>query len=206
MAAIQYKDIDPRKQAFIFELDNVLFPEKDYLYQVYYLFASLLEYTELSDAKQTTDLMVNAYNGKGADAVFDELKTKLGVEERFRTNLDTLLLNAKLPLRLLLYQNILTLLQEIVTDRKKIFIVTDGNPLQQLNKMKQVEWHGLERYLTCYFAEESKPKPEPDVLELIMKEHNLQRRDMIMIENSETDRLCAQATGIDYISVTDIIL
>ena len=206
MAAIEYKDIDPRKQAFIFELDNVLFPEKDYLYQVYYLFASLLEYTELSDAKQTTDMMVNAYNDKGADAVFDELKTKLGVEERFRTNLDTLLLNAKLPLRLLLYQNILTLLQEIVTDRKKIFIVTNGNPLQQLNKMKQVEWHGLEPYLTCYFADESKPKPEPDVLELIMKEHHLQRRDMIMIENSETDRLCAQATGIDYISVTDIIL
>jgi len=205
MAAIQYKDIDPRKQAFIFELDNVLFPEKDYLYQVYYLFASLLEYTELSDAKQTTDLMVNAYNGKGADAVFDELKTKLGVEERFRTNLDTLLANAKLPLKLLLYQNILALLQEIVTDRKKIFIVTNGDPLQQLNKMKQVEWHGLEPYLTCYFADESKPKPEPDVLELIMKDHNLQRRDMIMIENSETDRLCAQTTGIDYISVTDII-
>ncbi|RYY34080.1 MAG: haloacid dehalogenase, partial [Sphingobacteriaceae bacterium] len=36
---MKYSDIDPRKQAFVFELDNVLYPEKDYLFQVYYLFA-----------------------------------------------------------------------------------------------------------------------------------------------------------------------
>jgi FMN phosphatase YigB (HAD superfamily) len=205
MAAIQYKDIDQRKQAFIFELDNVLYPEKDYLFQVYYLFSSLLEYTELSDAKQTTDLMVNTYNTKGEGAVFDELKEKIGVDEKFRKNLEVLLHTAKLPLKLLLYQNILTLLQEVVLDRKKLFIVTNGNPQQQLNKIKQMEWHGLEPYLTCYFADETVPKPEPDVIELLMKQHNLQRRDLVMIENSETDRLCAQNVGIDYVNVNDII-
>jgi hypothetical protein len=30
MATITYSDIDPRKKAFIFELDDVLYPEKDY--------------------------------------------------------------------------------------------------------------------------------------------------------------------------------
>jgi FMN phosphatase YigB (HAD superfamily) len=205
MAAIQYKDIDQRKQAFIFELDNVLYPEKDYLFQVYYLFSSLLEYTELSDAKQTTDLMVNTYNTNGEGAIFDELKDKMGVDEKFRKNLEVLLHTAKLPLKLLLYQNILTLLQEVVLDRKKLFIVTNGNPQQQLNKIKQMEWHGLEPYLTCYFADETLPKPEPDVIELLMKEHSLQRRDLVMIENSETDRLCAEAVGIDYVNVNDII-
>ena len=42
-----YTDIDARKKAFVFELDNVLYPEKDYLLQVYYLFASFLEYSEV---------------------------------------------------------------------------------------------------------------------------------------------------------------
>jgi len=46
---MKYADIDKRKKAFIFELDNVIYPEKDYLYQVYYIFASLLEYTENFD-------------------------------------------------------------------------------------------------------------------------------------------------------------
>ena len=43
---LNYTNIPASKKAFIFELDNVLYPEKDYLLQVYYLFASFLEYTE----------------------------------------------------------------------------------------------------------------------------------------------------------------
>ena len=39
---MKYSDIDNRKTAFIFELDNVLYPEKDYLFQVYYLFARFI--------------------------------------------------------------------------------------------------------------------------------------------------------------------
>ena len=205
MAATTYNDIDPRKKAFIFELDNVLYPEKDYVYQVYYLFANLLEYTDLTDAKQTTELMVTTYNDKSGAAVFDELKAKLNIDEKYRRNLDDFLLSAKLPLKLLLYQNVLTFLQDVVLDRKKLFIVTNGNPIQQLNKLKQMEWHGLEPYLTCYFADETVPKPEPDVLELLMKEHGLQRRELLMIGDSATDRLCAETTGIDYINIKYII-
>jgi len=200
-STMNYQNIDSRKKAFIFELDNVLYPEKDYLFQVYYLFAALLEYTELIDSKQTTDLMVNTYVNEGKEFVFDRLKEKFNIDEKFRSNLKHLLLTAKLPLKLLLYQNMLNLLQEIVIDRKKIFIVTNGNPEQQLNKIKQTEWHGLEQYLTVYFTEESTPKPEPDVIDILIKDHNLQRRDIIMIENADVDRLCAEASGIDYLNV-----
>lgn len=202
---MKYTDIDSRKQAFIFELDNVLFPEKDYYYQVYYLFAGLLEYVEAIDAKQTTDLMIDTYINEGKEVVFDRLKERLGIEEKYRSKLKQLLLTAKLPLKLLLYQNILDLLQEIVVDRKKIFIVTNGNPEQQLNKIKHTEWHGLEQYLTVYFTEESAPKPEADVIDILIKEHNLQRREIIMIENSEIDRLCAESSGIDYLNVSEFL-
>lgn len=200
-----YTDIAKSKKAFIFELDDVLYPEKDYLFQVYYLFASLLEYAELIDAKETTDLMVNTYNKEGAAFVFDRLKEKLNVDEKYRGNLNHLLITAKLPLKLLLYKNMLNLLQEIVIDRKKVFIVTNGNPEQQLNKIKQIEWHGLEQYLIAYFAEETMPKPEPDVIDQLLSDHNLQRREILMIENSENDRLCADVCGIDYINANDFL-
>ena len=198
---MKYSDIDGRKQAFIFELDDVLYPEKDYLYQVYYLFASLLEYTAHIDSKTTTDLMVTTYNNEGKSAVFDKVKEQLGVDEKLRTNLNQLLLTAKLPLKLLLFQNMLNLLQDIVIDRKKIFIITNGNPKQQLNKIKQTEWHGLESYLTCYFTAETAPKPDTMSIDLLIKDHNLQRRHLLMIENSLTDRLCAEASSVDCINI-----
>jgi FMN phosphatase YigB (HAD superfamily) len=202
---MNYTDIDSRKRAFIFELDNVLYPEKDYLYQVYYLFAALLEYTEFIDAKHTTDTLINAYITKGKEKAFDCLKEELKIDEKYRTNLDDLMVTAKLPLKLLLYKNILNLLQDIVVDRKKIFIVTNGNPAQQLNKIKQTEWHGLEKYLIAYFADEIIPKPEPDVIYKLLHDHNLQRRDLLMIENSDTDKLCAEVCGIDSFSVEDFL-
>ena len=202
---MNYKDIDKRKNAFIFELDDVLYPQKDYLYQVYYLFANLLEYTELVDAKQTTNLMTATYVSEGEQFVFDRVAEKFPIADKYKANFENLLMTAKLPLKLLLYQNILTLLQEIVIDRKKLFIVTNGNVEQQVNKIKQVEWHGLEKYLICYFAEETTPKPEPDVIHLLMKEHDLQRRDIMMIENSETDRLCAEAVGLDFVNIDNFL-
>jgi len=202
---MKYADIDKRKSAFIFELDDVLYPEKDYLYQVYYLFASLLEYTEFIDAKQTVSILTEAYQAGGKEVCFDQLKEKLDVNEKYRKNLDHLMITAKLPLKLLLYKNMLKLLQEIVIDRKKPFIVTNGNPQQQLNKIKQTEWHGLENYLTVYFAEETFAKPEPDVIDLLIKDHNLQRRDLVMIENNAADRLCAEVCGIDYIGVNEFL-
>ena len=201
---MKYSDID-KHSAFVFELDNVIYPEKDYLFQVYYLFAALIEYLELHDAKLITDLMVNTYNTKGKDVVFDKVKEKFALDEKYRINFQHLMLTAKLPLKLLVYHNILELLQDIVVDRKKIFIVTNGNPALQLNKIKQTEWHGLENYLTCYFAEETLPMPEPDALHLLMKEHDLKRKDLVMIGFSEVAKLSAEACGIDYQDVNNFL-
>ncbi|MGZ3754812.1 MAG: HAD family hydrolase [Mucilaginibacter sp.] len=203
--AKKYSDIDARKTAFIFELDNVIYPEKDFLYQVYYLFASVLEYVELINAKDVTDLMVNTYIASGNNAVFEAVKHKFGIDEKYRENLQHLFNTAKLPLKLLVYKNILDLMQQIIVDRKQLFIVTNGNPVQQLNKIKQTEWHGLEPYLTCYFAEEIKAKPEPDTIDFLIKEHKLHRKSVLMIGNSETDNYCAEACGIDYLNINEIL-
>ena len=202
---MRYSDISPDKTAFIFELDNVLYPEKDYLYQVYYLFAGFLEYTELLDAKVLVSLMVKTFEEEGRDAVFAKLQEKFKLDEKYLFNFNHLHKNAQLPLKLLLYDNMLKLLQEIVVDRKQLFIVTSGDPEQQLNKLKQVEWHGLEKYLVCYFADEVTPKPEPDIILKLIGDHNLQRRDMVMSGNDEADVLCAQASGIDFIYAEEFL-
>lgn len=198
---IKYSDIDQRVNAFIFELDNVLYPEKDYLYQVYYLFAGFMEYTELHDAQVLVKLMVQTHEEQGPTAVFDVVQERFKLDEKYRANFEHLKINAQVPLKLLLYPQMLILLQDIVVDRKQIFVVTNGNPQQQLNKIKHTDWQGLEQYLTCYFAEEVIAKPEPDMVNLLLQKHELQRRETIMIGATETDEQCAQAAGIDYLPV-----
>ncbi|EHQ25665.1 HAD family hydrolase [Mucilaginibacter paludis] len=198
---LTYADLEPRKKALVLELDNVLYPEKDYLLQVYYLFASFLEYKELFDARVLTKLMTKTLEEEGATHVFNRVQERFNINEQYRYNFNLLHQTARLPLKLLLYQQALTLLQEAVVDRKQLFILTNGDPQQQLNKIRQMEWHGLEQYLTCYFADEIKPKPEPDALHYILKKHNLERRDIVMMGNSEADQLCAEASGVDFIEI-----
>jgi phosphoglycolate phosphatase-like HAD superfamily hydrolase len=196
-----YTDIDERKKAFVFELDSVLYPEKDYLLQVYYLFATFLEYKEMLDAKVVTGLMTKTFEEEGPTEVFNRVRQRFNISEEYRYNFDLLHKTARLPLKLLLYKDALTFLQDIVVDRKQIFILTNGDPQQQLNKIKQTEWHGLEQYLTCYFADEINAKPEPDAIHHILKQHNLERRDTLMIGNAQSDKLCAESSGIDFLEM-----
>lgn len=203
--SITYHDIDKRIEGFIFELDNVLYPEKDYLFQVYYLFANFIEYTEQIDAKPMITFMTSVYEEQGKDAVFNAVQKEFSLDLKYGQNLQHLMLNAKLPLKLLLYNDMLNLLQDIVVDRKRIFIVTNGNPQMQLNKIKQTEWNGLEQYLTCYFANEFAPKPEPDAIHALLHDHHLQRRQLMMIGREPIDERCAEASGIDFLHISKLV-
>jgi len=202
---MKYTDIDPRKTAFIFELDNVLYPEKDYLFQVYYLFAGYLEYLHLIDATEATSLMVDTFNNDGKKAVFAAVQKKYGLDNKYQIHFNFLMDTANVPLKLLLYQSMLELMQDIVVDRKKLFIVTNGNAARQLNKIKHMEWHGLEQFLICYFACEVLPKPEPDIINKILADHNLRRGDIVMFGNTDEDLMCAEASGVDYVNVSQFL-
>lgn len=202
---LSYADLDPRKKAFIFELDDVLFPKKDYLLQVYYLFANFIEFTEtVPPAKDLTEFFKTAYEHHGEAGLFDRAREAFGLDEKYRENFSKLHYTARLPLKLLMYDQMLKLLQDIVVDRKQLFVVTNGNPEEQLNKIRQMEWNGLEKYLTVYFADEIRPKPETDVLELMLDKHKLVRKDLLIIGSNPNDEEFSKAAGVDYLSVSAI--
>ena len=203
---LKYADIESKKKAFIFELDDVLFPEKDYLLQVYYLFSNFIEFTEgFPPAADMTDFMKNAYTHHGDQGIFDRVKEAFGIDEKYRENLERLYYTARLPLKLLLFDDVLKFLQDVVVDRKQIYIVTNGKPEVQINKIRQTEWNGLEQYLKVYYAQELRLKPEPDVLSYIMKENDLLRNEILIVGASETDNEFAVFCGVDFLHVSEIM-
>ncbi len=197
---LTYADINPAKRAFIFELDNVLYPEKDYLLQVYYLFSNFIEFTETQPpAKDLIRFFKLALENHGTDEIFHRAQKFFDLPPAYEANFLSLQATAILPLQLIMYGPLIKLLQEIVVDRKQIFVITNGNPGVQLNKIRQMQWNGMEKYLTVYFADEMRPKPETDVLELILDKFNLLRRDILIIGNSQADEEFALAGGIDFL-------
>lgn len=192
------------KQAFVFELDNVIYPEKDYLLQVYYLFAQFMEYGEQLNASDVLNYMQETFLQEGHDQLFDKTAARFNIDEKYRVNFEMLLYSVRLPLKLIIFSEVLTFLQTIILERKQIFLLVSGNPGMQLNKIKQTEWNGLEKYLTVYFTEELDPALNP--IEFIVEKHQLEKADMLMIGKSGAIKTSAENVKICYLQVDDLFL
>lgn len=143
------------KRAFIFDLDDVIFPKRDYLLQVFYLFANFLEYAEtLPPAADLTAFFKNAYDHHGEKDIFIRAAETFGIDKKYEVNFRRLHERAKLPVKLLLYSEVKMLFEAILKKDKQLFILTAGNPLIQLNKLKHIDWNGMDERIKVYFSEE----------------------------------------------------
>lgn len=203
---LTYKDLDPNKRAFIFGFDNVLYPERDYLLQVYYLFANFIEFSDgFPPASDLTEFFKKSYEHYGDEGIFDRVKQAFGIEEKYRENFIRLYYTARLPLKLLLYPNIFSLLQEIISDNKKIFILTDGMPEIQVNKIMQTDWMGLEKYLIVYYVKEIVPNLDDNAISYILKQHHFNKNDVLFLGHEESDNVFTFYQDLEYININHFL-
>lgn len=151
-------DIELNKHVYAFELDDVLFPKQDYMLQVYYLFANFYEFSEGTfKANDLVGFFKKVYLIHGEDNVFDSAKEVFGIEEKYRENLERLKANAQLPLKLELFPDKSKLLAQLFASNKNVVILTKGNPVEQLNKIKFIDWGTLAEFskdIKVYFVDE----------------------------------------------------
>jgi FMN phosphatase YigB (HAD superfamily) len=194
------------KKVVIFELDDVLIPQKDYDLQVYYLFAHFIEYLEsFPPANELINFIGKRYASHFNDNMFVEVANTFGIDLKYEKNLKLLFDQAKLPLKLLLYKEALSLLQDLTAKKKQIFILTAGSPTKQLNKITQTEWNGLDKYLKVYFEAEF-DQGNNSAFDYIIEEHQLQKNEILFIGKNEFDRVKANEFGIDYIGSNKFII
>lgn len=152
------EEISIEKKLYLFELDDVLFAKRDYFVQVYYLFSSFYAFTEGNiQTNEMAQFMAKIYDLHGADHVFTTTKTIFNIEDKYEDNYNRLIANAQLPLKLELLPSIRTLLSKLVQQKKHIAILTKGNPIEQLNKLKHLdmeELSSLRNTLKVYFSDE----------------------------------------------------
>ena len=152
--SIQFDVLLKEKEVFVIGLDDEIYPQKDYLLQVYYLFAQFMEYSLQMDANAVLSFMTAYYQENGVVGIFPATADAFSIPVSYQENFINLHTNARLPLKLLLYKEILEEMQAIVTERKTLVLFVAGPPEMQLNKIKQIEWNGLETYIKVYFLEE----------------------------------------------------
>ncbi|PYF72683.1 HAD family hydrolase [Pedobacter nutrimenti] len=187
--------------AFVFDLDNVIYPEKDFFLQVYYLFAQFIEYGEQQEAGPILSFMQNTYQQQGPDGIFEKTAAQFGIPEKYKLNFDLLHRNIRLPLKLLLFEEVLSFLQAIVVERKPLFLLVSGHPESQLNKIKQTDWKGLEPHLQLYFSEELSTKEGDKGLDHLIETHQLKGKKILVVEKNWSKDYYVFNTDIDFLQV-----
>lgn len=132
------------KTVYVFAIDDVLYPKRDYLLQVYYLFANFVEFTEGKPmAKEILAFMKYTYEREGEAELLNKTLAAFELAESYVANYERLEANAQLPLKLILIDKTKVLLKELLAAKKKFAILTDGNPVEELNKLKHLDWEDL---------------------------------------------------------------
>lgn len=193
-------------EAFFFGFDNVLYPEKDYLLQVYYLFAQFIEYGEQKDAQEITGFMRDTYTASGAERMFDLTAARFGLPEKYRLNFDLLHQNARLPLKLLLFANVLDFMQAIMKSGKPLYLLAEGDPATQLNKIRQTEWNGLETVLKVYFVAENAEGTLSGTVRTILAGQTMPDDAVLMIGQDSEEQDFTNEKQIKFLSTSKLSL
>ncbi|WP_432712240.1 haloacid dehalogenase [Pedobacter sp.] len=191
---------------FVFDFEGVLYPEKDFLLQIYYLFGQFVEYSEQLDAAAILKYMQQVYLEEGHEGIFEKTAGHFGIDEKYKLNFDLLQRNVRLPLKLLIYDHCLAFLKAIVAAQKPVFLLVSGNPEAQLNKIRQVEWLGLEQYLTVYFTEEIETATGDHGMSYLIENHQLKGKKVLLAGHQDLNVEVVKEANITFFAVDEIIV
>jgi phosphoglycolate phosphatase-like HAD superfamily hydrolase len=179
---------------YFFDLDNTLIDETEYLFAAYIKIAE-----EVSLPKNE---LINLFLNEGRVRLFNKIIERNRLPDACLQNFLYSLRNVKLPHKLVIFPNILELLKKLTILNKNIFIVTNGNVVQQKNKIDQIDWQGIDNNFHFVFANLITPKPSVDLFNYLKKEYCLIEQETIMIGDSETDGEFARNSNISFHNVS----
>lgn len=192
-------------EAYLFDLDNTIYDENRYLLEIYKQIAlRIADNTSIDHVSILEDIKLIYYK-TGRDRLFDSLilkyKLRENILEEFLTTQRTHHLDEKIEI----FPTIEKLLLNLKELNKTILIVTNGNPIQQRNKIDHIDWQGLKSYLKFVLADEIEKKPSLLLFQYIKRKYNIVESKTIMIGDSEVDMQFAKNSQIKFLNISDII-
>lgn len=184
----------PERSAIVFDLDDTLYPERDFVRSGFQAVAELA-------ARETTapvyQRLVELFNGGHRDPLGE-------VQRRFRLSLDrqTLLdtYRQHFP-RIELSPRVADLLSRLQTSGHLLGLLTDGRSLTQRNKIRAL---GLERWFEQIVISEEFGSAKPDARNYRHFESSFRRREFVYVgDNPAKDFLTPNRLGWMTVGVLD---
>jgi putative hydrolase of the HAD superfamily len=191
----------------IFDLDDTIYPEIEYLKKAYRFIAQSVIKAE-SRLNSTEDeifsFLIYTFTNEGRDKLFQKMIDKFNINFFSLENFLSCLHNVPLKKNeLKVYSHIQKLLVQLSEQNKLIFILTNGNVSQQRNKLNSLNIK-LSLFKEIIYASSNGKefeKPNPFFVNKILLDYSLNKNKVILIGDSVFDKESANNAGIDFLDV-----
>lgn len=181
---------------YVFDLDDTLYRETDYLYAAYGRIGEYIAAGDAEKAREYTRFLCDSFASEGRQGLFqrllDHYKLDVSIED-----LLGILRSTECPLEL--FDTMRSVLDELLRAGKQVVILTNGNPKQQQQKITNLRLTQLYPEIEIVYAATIAAKPSPEALWQLISAHHITAAQTVMVGDSETDRQTALNAGIDYI-------
>ena len=191
--------------AVIFDLDNVLYIEKDYFYAAFDKIATYLSERCNISQEKIYQKLVSDFQEKTSmyPRLFNDMIADFGLDQKLITEILKIFSNIKPNLKL--YSGSEDLLLALKKQNIKLGLVTNGNVTTQRNKIQLLK---LEKYFDAIvYARElgtNKDKPDPEAYKVTLEVLGAKPEEAICVgDNPYTDFLGAKTLGIRTVRLLD---
>lgn len=179
----------------VMDLDGTLIEERDYLFEAYAAISQLVAPEVSQSPSVLASWLIDAFETRGRQNLLQLFFASFAISERQLQPCLEILRTVKLdrPLKVVSWA------EEILTSAKStLAILTNGNPLQQANKISQSNLLTLRPDIRVVYANEVVPKPNPAGLLNLMSQFEVDSTRTLFIGDSEVDEQCARNAGVHF--------
>lgn len=185
-----------RINAVIFDLDNVLYDEREYIKAAYRNIARFISERYGSEEELIYNKLLNDLQEKTSmyPRLFNDLLLDLGLDQKLLPDLLKIYSNTTLDLRL--YSASERILAILKKQGIRLGLVTNGNPETQKNKVQLLQ---IEKYFDSivYARDTVKDKPDPEVYKVILRALCVKPEEAVFVgDNPYTDFCGAKQLGV----------
>lgn len=182
----------------MFDLDNTLYDEHIYLKSAYVEIAGVCGHTS-EDVALYANWLNETSALEGRQNLFQKFVREFNLKNQSIEELLDVLRNHRVKGGLAYF----TWVPEVILSIESSFaLVTNGNPLQQRNKLSQLAPRSVTESFEIFLAGEVAPKPSTTVFSKVSKFFSVKGNQCLMVGDSITDRDFAYAVGAKFLPVS----
>jgi len=194
--------IEYKKQGreLIFDLDNTIYKERDFLFLAYQKIANILFKKKESEV---FDFLTTEFLEKGRNCLFDKLVDEFSIDEIITVDCCIeVLRNTYCEKCLFAYPWFYKFLNKAGKDFK-LKIITNGNIQQQKNKIQSLDLGVKDNSIEVVFSNSTKPKPSSASYFSLYEVEKFYKP--IYVGDSEIDREFCNNIGINFYDVSKLL-